>query len=113
MFKIRNEDLYQHLLAVSATETETGEVPDKAELNSEVLTSSIQTKLMHSGYKKKMWAALFGSEKEPKRKDKRMPNLAGGLNRVEIRPDGICFIDAGGSCGGGYKDNSFIIMPEK
>ncbi len=91
MLTIKNTELYQQLLAVSATETGTGGAPDK----------------------KKMWAALFGPEKEPKRKDNRMPNLAGGLNRVDIRPEGICFIDSGGSCGGGYKDNSFIIVPDK
>jgi len=91
MFKIKNTDLYQHLLEICAEEKKTGKVPDK----------------------KKMWKALFSSEREPKRKDGRIPNLAGRLNRVEIRPDGICFIDSGGSCGGGYKDNSFMIMENK
>ena len=52
------------------------------------------------------WSALFSDDYE--KKDMDIPTLAGGLDHVDRKKNGIYFHDIG--CNG--KDNSFVIRPK-
>ena len=57
------------------------------------------------------WKTLFNEKNfEPKIT---FPELAGGLDHIEVKKRGIYFHDIGSSVNGNLIDNSFVIRPEK
>lgn len=65
------------------------------------------SKLFHELQKNPEWETLFQNN-EGTLKDNLIPILFGGLDHIEMRKNGVYFIDIG--CNG--KDNSFVIRPE-
>ena len=63
------------------------------------------TKLFNNLKKHPEWDTLFLDDNL---KDSEIPILAGGLDHIDIRPDGIYFHDIGSN----NRDNSFVIRRE-